>query len=223
MTTWDEIIAIEADNISREARKRLSSRIEQNNQISKNIGSGIDKIFNKLTRMEVREHGPVEVVRDDETHREWETAFSVVNMTGNAVVHLIFAGYYLQAITLVRQELEGLAQLEHITQGSRVNNKAPNIGVLDAEIKKFYGELSEGAHLASHDITALQAPMPTGFERHNAQLPHGPSLIPRYSHEVADGIFNIHIKIREELNGCLHRHIAKLFPPCSHGERSGGK
>lgn len=212
MRNWDEIIAIEADKVSQEARMRLTSRIEQNNQISKKIGSGIDKILNKSTRREVRYYGPVEVARDDEIHREWETVFSVVNMAGNAVVHLAFAGYYLQAITLVRQELEGLAQLEHIIQGSRINNRPPNVAVLDAEIKKLYGELSEGAHLASHEITTLQAPMPTGFERRYALLPHGPSVIPRYSHEVADAIFEIHIKIREELNECLHGHIAKLFP-----------
>lgn len=208
---WDTFIEIEADKVAQETRKRLSSRIEQNNNVSKEIGSEIDRILNKVTRREVREYGAVELIRNDETHREWETAFAVVNMAGNPVVSLISSGYYLQAITLVRQELEGLAQLKHIAQGNRTKNKAPKINVLDEEVKKLYGDLSEGAHLASHDITAIQAPMPTGLERRYALLPHGPSIIPRYSHEVADAIFEMHIKIREELNDSLREHISKLF------------
>ena len=209
---WDIYIKIEADKVSQETRKQLSSRIDQNNQVSNEIGSGIDKILNQLTRKEIREYGPVNVIRNDKTHREWETVFSVVNMAGNSVVSLTCSGYYLQAITLVRQELEGLAQLEHIIQGSRATKSGPNINVIDAKIRRVYGVLSEGAHLATHEVTALQAPMPTGQERRYAQLPHGPSVIPRYSHEVADEIFEIHIEIRQGLNDSLRKHIAKLFP-----------
>lgn len=113
MRSWDELIEIEAGKVLVESRKQLSELIALNNQLSVEIGSEIDKILNKLTRREaIVEYGVVDVVRNDDSLREWETTFSVVNMAGNCIVRLACEGYYLQAVSLVRQELEGVA--EHV-------------------------------------------------------------------------------------------------------------
>lgn len=210
MRTWDKLIEIEADQVLAESRERLSAILEVNDHISMEIGSDIDQILNNVTRKEMREWGPVEVARTDQTLKRWEVTFSVVNMANRGIVRLTLEGYYLQAVSLLRQELEGVAQLKHITLGTRPNGKAPNIKVLDERLRKVYRELSQGTHLTSDQMAALQAPLLTGRERLIAQLPHGPSLLPRFSHHVAKTIFEIHVELRKALKSILHEHIEKI-------------
>ncbi|WP_268809692.1 hypothetical protein, partial [Vibrio parahaemolyticus] len=51
---------------------------------------------------------------------------------------VIFEGAYVQACTLIRQELEALAQMRHIIKGTARPKKTPNIKILEKHYKLLY-------------------------------------------------------------------------------------
>lgn len=101
---------------------------------------------------------------------------------------------YLQAHTLLHQELEILAQLKAVRAGRRKPNGSPNVTALEKSLRRLYGGLSAAAHASSHDIvgsaTAWDGPM--------ENLP-GPTSMTRYFPEadadVARKSFTLHIYI----------------------------
>lgn len=206
MRNWDVFISIQAEKNGKIAQRELASLLQECEAISKKIGECIDLILNRTTRSELRDGTTLHVVRSDESLREWEATFSVVNMAATPIIFLICGGYYLQAICLVRQEFEGIAQFRHILEKSRTTNRAPNIKHIDEKLRRLYSDLSKGAHIASHDAACLQAPPPNGIGSILAVLPHGPSLLPVYSREVGSSILEIHRDLRLTLFEHLREH-----------------
>lgn len=211
MRNWDSLIALEAGMVGEKTRRDLTALLQENEAISESIGKCIDSILNMVTRSENLDKGIVEVVRVNEAQREWEATFSVVNMGANPIVRLICEGYYLQAICLVRQELEGIAQFKHILSNSRTTKKAPNINHMDEQLRLLYNDLSEGAHIASHAAASIQSPVPIGTEPIIALLPYGSSLIPIYSREFASSVIKIHNQLRQELLVHLKEHVNEIL------------
>jgi hypothetical protein len=64
----------------------------------------------------------------------------------------IAEGRYLQAIALLRQELETLATLKGVSIGKPRKKESRNVNVLDESLKRLYGSLSDAAHLESTHI-----------------------------------------------------------------------
>jgi hypothetical protein len=64
----------------------------------------------------------------------------------------IAEGRYLQALALLRQEMETVAQLKVVRAGKRNEKRPPNIGVLEKSIARLYDDLSVAAHVSKHDI-----------------------------------------------------------------------
>ena len=70
----------------------------------------------------------------------------------------IAEGRYLQALALLRQEMETLAQLKAVRAGNRNESRSPNVGVLEKSLARMYGELSAAAHVAKHDFVRFCLP-----------------------------------------------------------------
>ncbi len=63
-------------------------------------------------------------------------------------------GRYLQAMALVRQAMETLAQLVGSHHGRRVPGKTVPVNILGTDIARAYGDLSAAAHNANHDLAS---------------------------------------------------------------------
>jgi hypothetical protein len=63
-------------------------------------------------------------------------------------------GRYLQALTLLRQEMETLAQIVASHAGQRKPGKIATVAVLGKDISRLYGELSEAAHATNHAMVS---------------------------------------------------------------------
>jgi len=70
-----------------------------------------------------------------------------------ARARMIASAYrYLQALALLRQEMETLAQLKVVRAGRRNEKRSPNVGVLEKSLARMYDELSAAAHVSKHDL-----------------------------------------------------------------------
>jgi hypothetical protein len=63
-------------------------------------------------------------------------------------------GRYLQALTLLRHEMETLAQIVTSHSGQRKKGKVANVAVLGKDISRVYGDLSAAAHASNHDMAS---------------------------------------------------------------------
>ncbi|HFT6995056.1 TPA: hypothetical protein ACGRQA_004429 [Stenotrophomonas maltophilia] len=195
-----------SEKIERMTQADHTQLLKEHLDISIEIQKELTPLLNNLTRDEERNGQIVKVVRSNRTHEEWEAVFSVVNMASGPILQLICDGLYLQAYCIVRQALEGIAQLHHIRQGTRQITKAPQINHLDEALRRLYPPLSQGAHIATHDAAQMQAPTANGMESTLAFLPHGISLIPCYSPELSGDLLEIHLELRRLLLSHLQEH-----------------
>jgi hypothetical protein len=114
--------------------------------------------------------------------------------TGLSLVdEAIFGGYPVQAVSLVRQELEAIAALAEIAANTRINKKTPNIKILNIH-GGIYGLLSQIAHYAdskwARRLILYETPpnlidLPTNSTE-------AWSISPKYSEHLS-GILGIHI------------------------------
>jgi len=63
-------------------------------------------------------------------------------------------GRYLQALTLLRQEMETLAQIVTSHAGKRKRGELANVAVLGKDIARVYGDLSAAAHASNHHMAS---------------------------------------------------------------------
>lgn len=63
-------------------------------------------------------------------------------------------GRYLQALTLLRQEMETLAQIVTSHCGKRQKGKQATMAVLGKDIARVYGDLSAAAHASNHAMAS---------------------------------------------------------------------
>jgi hypothetical protein len=103
----------------------------------------------------------------------------------------IAEGRYLQALALLRQEMETLAQLKAVNAGRRNANRSRNVAVLESSLARLYVELSAAAHVSkSHivraatewDVSADDAPGPTSGTRY----------FPAFDEGLARRSFSVH-------------------------------
>lgn len=62
----------------------------------------------------------------------------------------ILEGRYLQALTLLRHEMETLAQIMSSHAGKRTPGKQATMAILGRDIARYYGDLSAAAHASNH-------------------------------------------------------------------------
>lgn len=208
MRNWDELIAIQSEKIHKQSIDSLAIVLKRNRAVSERLGGAIELMLNNLSVPELRDGVIYHVARTDPVQREWEATFSAINMIGPAVVNLVCQGFYVPAICLLRQELEGIAQLRHILDRTRTTKKAPNIRHLEEKMRHWYPALSEGVHLSSDFVASLQAPL-FGNPDNLALLPHGSSIFPVYNRQLAVEMIEIHIEIREELRKQVDEHLER--------------
>ncbi|WP_156116672.1 hypothetical protein [Massilia sp. 9096] len=208
MRNWDQFIVITSEKINAKSSTDLTALLKKNNEVSKRLGEFLDLMLNNMSIPEIREGVTYQMVRTDPVQREWEATFSTVNMTGPVIVSLAMQGFYSSAICLLRQELEGTAQLKHILDGRRSTNWAPNIRHLSERMRRWYPALTESAHLSSDFAASMQAPL-FGGDDNFSLLPHGSSILPVYNKDVAEEIIEIHIEIREELTKQAEEHLRR--------------
>jgi|GEM_PF-4424046 len=208
MRNWDHFIVIESEKINAKSSTDLAAVLKKNDAASKRLGELLDLMLNNMSVPEVRDGVTYHVVRTDSVQREWEATFSTVNMTGPVIVSLAMQGFYSSAICLLRQELEGVAQLTHILNGSRSTKWAPNIKHLNERMRRWYPTLTESAHLSSDFAASIQAPLFGGSDSLSL-LPHGSSMLPVYNKDIAEEIIEIHIEIRRELTEQVKEHLCR--------------
>jgi hypothetical protein len=109
----------------------------------------------------LRIHG--KIVPIDSTHEE-RKALSASFVIGIEVCeNAIVEGRYLQALALLRQEMETVARIKTVRFAKTNGERRPNIAVLgNSSLARLYGELSEAAHVSHHQIvrTATQYEVP---------------------------------------------------------------
>jgi hypothetical protein len=210
MTQIEAAIKNASEKIGSKTQADHARILKAHFDLSIEIQKELSPLLNSLTRDEERNGQIVKVVRSNRMHEEWEAVFSVINMATGPILQLICEGLYLQAYCIVRQAFEGIAQLHHVRKGTRQATKAPQIKHLDEALRKLYGPLSEGAHIATHDTAQMQAPSASGMESTLAFLPHGISLIPCYSPELSGKLLKIHLELRRLLLSHLQEHSTHL-------------
>jgi hypothetical protein len=63
-------------------------------------------------------------------------------------------GRYLQALALLRQEMETVAQIIKSHARTREKGKTATVALLGKDIARAYGDLSAAAHASSHDMAS---------------------------------------------------------------------
>jgi hypothetical protein len=121
----------------------------------------------------------------------------------------ISEGYYLQALALLRQELETIAAMEEVKQGVRQNGKTPNVGHLPCSLPRLYGDLSAAAHAAKHQVLRSVA-------EHKEGLPGGPDgtvvwrMIPGFDNELSRRLYSLHVMLMIQLAVHLNDYHEEL-------------
>ena len=106
----------------------------------------------------------------------------------------IVEGRYLQALALLRQEMETLAQLKAVREGTRRRNQPPNVKILDKSLARMYGELSAAAHVSNHDMIRSA----TAWDVPRDDLPgstSGTRQFPLFDENLARRSFVLHLML----------------------------
>lgn len=101
-------------------------------------------------------------------------------------------GRYLQALTLLRQELETVAQLTLISKGKRKDGEVANIKVLEKSLARFYGELSAAAHVSKHDLVRTATELDVS-ELDVPEFTVGTRYYPAFNEGLARRAFALHL------------------------------
>jgi hypothetical protein len=101
----------------------------------------------------------------------------------------ISEGLYLQAATLLRQEMETLAAIRESDKGHRKERKTPNVKHLPQHIAKLYGDLSAATHVA--DQYLIREVLSVRYGKHI----HGASLIPIYNEVLSKFYYSVQIAL----------------------------
>jgi hypothetical protein len=111
----------------------------------------------------------------------------------------IAEGRYLQALALLRQEMETVARIKTIRAGRRRNGKqCSNMAALgDPSLARLGGELSEAAHVSKHIVRST-----TEYEVGGEELPgptSGTRYFPAFDEGLARRCFSLHLVLAIEL------------------------
>jgi hypothetical protein len=178
--TWEQVerlirVACNFQGMSLQAREicREKYRTEENESenilrmfIDGQIGSFAEKMINKVELTSIEISYQIGVI----------TSFI---RTHFLVSDFILNGDLLEAIVLIRKQLESLARLHELdsTPWQQLTGKVPNIkNILKGSSGRMYGNLSEVAHFSTPRVAHLLHIIEDGELL-------GPSLLPQYSKE----------------------------------------
>jgi len=105
----------------------------------------------------------------------------------NLVEMAIVEGYYLQAGTLIRQEMELIARIEEIKKDKPPREKCPDLKLLGPS-KALYGQLCEYTHISNPDWTRTFCHAKSPFNGINPS-----SVNPTYNQGFAKDLYRQHI------------------------------
>jgi hypothetical protein len=118
-------------------------------------------------------------------------------------------GRYLQALTLLRHEMETLAQIVSSHQGTRVHGKQANVSVLRKDRARMYGTLSAAAHSAKH---GMAAELLTQQYESEEWITTGTSFYPVLNETLARRSFSFHLVLTIDLIAQMAIDYAKNHP-----------
>jgi hypothetical protein len=105
-------------------------------------------------------------------------------------------GRYLQALTLLRHEMEILAQIVSSHLGKRVHGKAAKLSVLRKDIARMHGTLSAAAHSAKH---AMASELLTKEYETEDRISMGTHFYPVLNETLARRAFAFHLILTIDL------------------------
>lgn len=118
-------------------------------------------------------------------------------------------GRYLQALTLLRQEMETLAQIVTSHAGQRKPGKLATVAVLGKDISRVYGELSSAAHASSHDMASG---LLTEVFESEAAISRATYFYPVENLKLARQAFALHLVLTMNLIGQVAIDYNKAHP-----------
>jgi len=122
------------------------------------------------------------------------------------VEEAILEGFNPQASCLVRQEIEGIAALEEIQRGRRVDKQTPNIRMVDSLDGRVYGGLSNISHLSDH--SSLRALVNAPEEIDHPPGPVAANLMsPQHLPESTRRMFGLHVLLMLHLVNYWAYHL----------------
>lgn len=127
-------------------------------------------------------------------------------------------GRYLQALTLVRQEMEIIAQLITITRGKRQEGKQPKVTVLEEPLRRLYDDLSAAAHVSRHHIVRAATEMDVS----TMELPgatSGTRYFPVFDETIARRCFSLHLMLVLRLIEQMSIDYHEQYAPEDHFRR----
>lgn len=100
---------------------------------------------------------------------------------------LISEGQYIKATAAIKQDYEILARLDSINNGLDEYGVVPNVKVLPEEVRRYYGELNDVAHISKSDV--LDELMLVHDEGEITAV----SPIPVFNENIAKNLYELHI------------------------------
>ncbi|GIB63051.1 hypothetical protein VCSRO93_3525 [Vibrio cholerae] len=178
----------------------------------------LSKIWNNYDLMVCKESGMGHLVLSGakdilpyvEERENFEAVLSSYVSGIRVVEGVIFEGAYVQACTLIRQELEALAQMRHIIKGTARPKKTPNIKILEKHYKLLYSELTDVAHLSCHDSVSPMAKGNSMSEMLISPLQY--SFISNFDENLSKNLFATHYAILIEVIFGLEDYFRKHIP-----------
>jgi len=139
------------------------------------------------------------VVPINPTLQECDALFASFVIGIKVCEYAIAEGRYLQALALLRQEMETVARIKTIRAGRRNGKQCANMAVLgNSSLARLYGELSEAAHVSKHHIVRAT----TEYEVGDEELPgptSGTRYFPAFDEGLARRCFSLHLVLAIEL------------------------
>lgn len=134
------------------------------------------------------------IIPSTPTSEERDALFASFIIGIDACESAIAEGRYLQALALLRQEMETLAQLKAVRAGKRNEKQSPNIGVLEKSLARMYDELSAAAHVSKHDL--IRSVTAWEFSGDDLLGPtNGTRQFPVFNEDLARRSFALHLML----------------------------
>lgn len=102
-------------------------------------------------------------------------------------------GAYIQALTLLRQEMELLAQIKHVKAGTHKPKSAPNLKELEETIRRLYNNLSEVAHVSTPEVVFMATFMDLSGDQAYPEGTSGTRYFPAFDYLICRRAFALHI------------------------------
>jgi hypothetical protein len=99
----------------------------------------------------------------------------------------ITEGLYVQAATLLKQQMETVAAMNELAKGTRQDGRTPNVKHLLWQMNRHYDSINDAAHVGKRDLLR-------GFYQADAQGDAVPaSVMPRFSATAARYLYTLEV------------------------------